>query len=510
MNLSRLLLFPFFLLLFSSSPVSQKKKRTKSNIVKKKSTIKKSKKGKRPTTSSKPQLKAPSPKFSSPTKQPPSSSIVPPLDSSSKMQPVTFTSHQTPKTSLLPSSNSSLSTTPPPSKISPSLLTKTSPHGDLPTSSNSITTSAILPTEATNLQKTGAKIQKETLTIIQKIEPSLEENTTNAPLMKELAFIKTIIIENKPLPKSSLIFFAPDKQKITGISKEAYTELYRGLLDYYKNTPVRTNTPGESLNNPAPISSPIVSPATPPIQKSSSTQPSTLSAPLEKKEFLVINNATSQTITREPTRPPTSLKKQESPIVTHPHAQTKTLSKENEIAVKKENKKLKKNPHKKASHSLQETSKEKKKQDDELAILENKKRGQTEELEILIQDKLELISFLNQNIDKMNSTEQELKIARGKYKEIEEEEKKLTESSQKTNLTSFLKKDKNRQKQIEEIQKKLKTQEIIITDLQETHKTIKTSREVLQNNIDQKENEIREQLSRLSLTEETIKHLKKV
>lgn len=498
MNRSALLLFPFFLLLFSSSPVSQKKKKTKSKIVKKKPSIKKSKKKRGKVPSSwQPSLATPQGK----TKQSP--------------------------------------TTPSPSYTPQSPILKIPLDTSHPTTPGPIAASTVIPLGTTDVQKTGVAVQKDTLVVIRKIEPLIKQNSINTNISTELESIKKIITENKPLPKSSLISFAPEKQKITGISKEAYTELYRGLLDYYKNIPVPTNTPPQSLSNPAPISSPIVLPSTPPIPNISSTivspeplipqipleekhsslinttyetistQPSTLPTPLVKKESLVINT-TSQTITREPTRPPTSLKKQESPIVTHPHAQTKTLSKENEIAVKKENKKLKKNPHKKESHSLQETSKEKKKQDDELAILENKKRGQKNELEILIQDKLELISFLNQNIDKMNSTEQELKIATARYKEMVKEEKKATESSQKTNLTSFLKKDKNRQKQIEEIQKKLKTQEIIITDLQETHKTIKTSREVLQNNIDQKENEIREQLSRLSLTEETIKHLKKV
>lgn len=110
----------------------------------------------------------------------------------------------------------------------------------------------------------------------------------------------------------------------------------------------------------------------------------------------------------------------------------------------------------------------------------------------------------------MNRKEQELKIATARYKEMVKEEKKATESSTKTTITSFLKKDTNTQKQIETIQKKLKSQEIIKTDLEEAYNSLKISTKVLENNIDQKENEIREQLSRLSLTEETIKHLKKV
>lgn len=154
--MNRSFLFLFFLLLPLSPLFAKKQKKTKAKIAKKKPAVKKSK-NKRGKT--------------------PSPSQPPVTNPQAKTTPPTDQSPQTPSPSYTSSS--------PIPKIP---LAR--PHPTTPAST-------VIPLGTTDVQKTEAEVQKETLLVIQNIEPLIKQNSMNSQVAAELESIKKIITENK-------------------------------------------------------------------------------------------------------------------------------------------------------------------------------------------------------------------------------------------------------------------------------------------------------------------------
>lgn len=316
----------------------------------------------------------------------------------------------------------------------------------------------------------------------------------NSQVAAELESIKKIITKNKPLPKKSLILFAPDQQKIKGITAEAYTELYRSLLDYYKTPPLSQDAPPTSLTHQA-----RTPPAITPLRHTVTNTPVTTTPMTHTR---ATTTADQLSLPQAPLKIEEPLMTPNAPLQTIPSKKTGTTSAPTAKKPKKNNKKSssKTATEKQNSGIVTENTQQ---VNSELITIEKKETTLEQKLNTLIKEKGELEALRNQKIESMNATEEKLKNAEKKYQDIKKEYDKAIPESQ-----SFFGINKDKKNNIEVMKKNLERKNAILGDIKEECIALQASIETLKNNIGEKDNEIREQLARINVNKGIIKRLK--